>query len=199
MDGFYVNGMAAYTRNHYDSNRNILFPGVASTAGANTDGNQYSANIDGGYDWHLSDRVTVGPVAGVQYVHLDVDSFNEAGAGLASLAVNGQDVDSLRSRLGARADYHVQMAEQITFAAELTAEWQHEFLDDSRGIIAGFGSGLAPFSVQTSRPDRDAGVVGAGINFTFRNRVTLFADYNLTMWRTNYYDQTVNGGCKVSW
>ena len=199
QDGFYVNGLAAYTRNHYDSDRNILIPGFASTAAANANGNQESVNIDGGYDWHATDRLTMGPIAGLQYVHLDVNGFNEIGAGAADLNVNSQDMDSLQSRLGGRIDYHIVARQNVNFAAELHAAWQHEFLDDSRGIGASFvNSGLTPFSVQTTSPLRDAAVVGLGLNFTFHDRLTLFADYELLMWSSSFFEQTINGGARIS-
>ena len=199
QDGFYANGLAAYTRNRYSSDRNILFPGFASAAAASTSANQESVNLDGGYDWHVNDRLTVGPVAGLQYVHLDVDGFNEFGAGIADLAVNSQDMDSLQSRVGGRIDYHLIAQEHVAFAADLHAAWQHEYLDDSRGLGASFiGTGLAPFSVQTTTPLRDAAVVGVGLNFTFHERLTLFADYELLMWRASTFEQTINGGGRIS-
>ena len=199
QDGFFVNGLAAYTRNHYSSDRNILFPGFAGTAAANTNGNQESVNIDGGYDWHATDRLTIGPIAGLQYVHLDVNGFNEIGAGAADLNVNSENMDSLQSRVGGRINYHLLTSTYSSFAADLHAAYQHEFLDDSRGIGASFaGSGLTPFSVQTTSPLRDAAVVGLGLNFTFHERLTLFADYELLMWRASYFEQTINGGGRIS-
>ena len=200
--GFYTNGMAAYTRNNYKSERNILFPGAAATANGSTNGNQATVNLDGGYDWHVTDRLTLGPLAGVQYVHLDVDGFNESGFSASDLAVGSQDMDSLQSRLGGRVDYHLLTQPTASFAAELHAAWQHEFLNDSRGIGAAFSNTgpvpLAPFSVQTAAPLRDAAVVGAGLNFTFHNRLTLFADYELQIWQASYFEQTINGGCRIS-
>ena len=198
-DGFYANALGAYTRNDYKSERNILFPGVATTANGSTNGNQATANLDGGYDWNLTSRLTLGPDLGLQYVHLDVDSFTESGAGPANLAVNSQSLDSLQSRVGARADYHLLTLATSSFSAEVHAAWQHEYLNDSRGIGAGFaGSGLAPFSVQTAAPLRDAAVVGAGLNFTFHNRLTLFTDYELQFWRASYFEQSINGGARIS-
>jgi len=199
QDGFFANGVAAYTHNRYSTDRDIVFPGFASDATGSTSGNQESVNLDGGYDWHATDRVTLGPIAGLQYVHLDVDGFNEAGAGAANLAISSQEMNSLQSRVGGRADYHLLTSQTSSFAAELHAAWQHEFLDDSRGIGASFiGDGLTPFSVQTSSPLRDAGVVGLGLNFTFHDRLTLFADYELLMWRSSDFEQTINGGGRIS-
>ena len=199
QDGFYLNSLAAYTNNRYSSDRNINIPGIGGTATGNTRGNQYTANLDGGYDWHVTNRLTMGPIAGLQYVHLDVDGFNEAGAGAASLSVGDQRMDSLQSRVGGRVDYHMLTTDHSSFAAELHAAWQHEYLDGSRSIGAGFeGLGLAPFSVQTTSPLRDAAVVGLGLNFTFHERLTLFADYELLMWRASDFEQTINGGARIS-
>ena len=200
QDGFYVNSLAAYTRNNYSSSRNIVFPGMAGTAAGSTNGNQYSANIDGGYDWHLTDRVTAGPLAGVQYVHVDVNGFDESGASTDDLAINGESLNSLQSRVGGRIDYHLLTQANSSAALELYAAWQHEYLNDSRAIGATFeGTGLAPFSVQTASPKRDAAVVGAAVNFTFHNRLTLFADYELQFWNQSNFNQSINGGAKISW
>src|ERR1700722_4960471 len=95
------------------------------------------------YDWHATDRLTLGPIAGLQYVHLDVNSLNEIGAGAADLNVNSQDMNSLQSRVGGRIDYPLLPGTFSSFAADLHAAYQHEFLDDSRGISASFiGDGL---------------------------------------------------------
>ena len=201
QDGFFANGLAAYTRNRYSTDRDVVFPGFSSDATGSTNGNQESVNLDGGYDWHATDRLTLGPIAGLQYVHLDVDGFNETGAGVTNLAVSSQNMNSLQSRVGARVDYHLLTSKTSSFAAELHAAWQHEYLDDSRGISASFenlGGGLAPFTVQTSSPQRDAAVVGLGLNVTVHDRLTLFADYELLMWSSSYFEQTVNGGGRIS-
>jgi outer membrane autotransporter protein len=196
QDGFYANSLAAYTRNNYTSSSNVLFPGFATTGNGSTHGNQYSANIDGGYDFHLGERLTVGPIGGLQYVHLDVNGFNESGG---ILALGDQSMNSLQSRLGAKAEYKIATTATSSFGAETYVAWQHEYLDNSRGIGASFeGSGLAPFVVQTGSPDRDAAVVGAALNFTFHKRLTLFADYELQMWNASYFEQSVNGGAKIS-
>ena len=196
---WYGNGLAAYGSNTYDSTRNITFPGFNSQAGGNTNGDQEDVDIDGGYDFHITDKLTVGPLAGLQYVHLNVDGFNETGPAVASLAVGSQDVNSLRSRIGLHADYHTQISKEVAFATEIRASWQHEFLDDSRAISGAFiGSGLAPFSVQTTTPQRDAALVGVGVNFTVRDRATLYFDYDVQAGQQSYLEQSVKGGLKLS-
>jgi len=199
QDGFYLNGLADYTRNNYSSERNLVFPGFTNVATANTNGSQYTADLDGGYDWHVTRHLTMGPIAGLQYDHLDVDGFSESGADPQNLAVGIQTMNSLQSRVGTRMDYHLLTTAHASFAAEFHAAWQHEFLDDSHGINASFiGSGFAPFTVQTTAPLRDAAVVGIGLNVTFSERFTLFADYEVQFWRASYFNQTINGGGRIS-
>lgn len=198
QDGFYTNSLLAYTRNNYTTARTISFPGFASTASGGSHGNQYTVNIDGGYDHHVSNRLTVGPIAGLQYVHLDTDSFNESGAGAANLAIGGQSVESLRSRFGARADYHLQVDKDLALGIEVRAAWQHEFLNDSRSISASFAGGqLSSFTVQTTKPHRDAVLAGAGINATISDRFTVYVDYDAQA-ASNYIEHSFKGGLKIS-
>jgi|GEM_PF-820728 len=199
QDNFYLNGLVDYTRNNYSSGRNITAPGFSDTATGGTHGHQYTANLDGGYDWHVTPRLTMGPIAGLQYDHLDVNGFSESGAGLGDLAVGIQSMNSLQSRVGGRMNYHIHTTENVAFAAEVHAAWQHEFLNDSRGINASFiGSGLAPFTVRTSPPERDAAVVGLGLNLTFHQRFTFFTGYEVQFWQKSYFEQRVSAGGRIS-
>ena len=197
--GFYTNGLAAYTRNQYTTQRNVVIPGFNQTATGSSSGDQCTVNIDGGYDHHVSDRLTVGPLAGLEYVHLETSNFNESGASAADLTVNGQAVDSLRSRLGARLDYHQQASKGVALAVEFRAAWQHEFLDDSHAIDSSFiEPGMTPFTVMTSKPNRDAALIGAGLNTTITNTLTLFVDYDVQVGQSRYFQQTLKGGIKFS-
>ena len=197
-DDFWINGLAAYTHNHYSSDRDIVFPGFSEDARGGTHGNQATLNLDGGYDWHVNDRLIAGPLLGLQWVHMDVDGFNESGAGAANLGIGNENIDSIESRVGGRANYHLLTQAKIALTADFHAAWQHEYLDNSRGITTGFsGSGLAPFSVQTSAPLRDAAVLGAGLDFSWTERFAFFADYELLMWSRGYLEQTINGGGRI--
>jgi outer membrane autotransporter protein len=198
--GFYLNTLAAYTRNDYTSNRNILIPGFGGSANGSTNGNQATVNLDGGYDWNATERLSFGPLLGLQYVNVGVDGFSEGlGGGPAALNVGSQNINSLQSRLGVRANYHIATSQVSALALDLHAAWQHEYLDDSRSIGASFETGgFAPFAVQTASPQRDAAVVGVGFNATFHDRLTLFVAYDLDISNSSYFEQSVNGGARIS-
>jgi outer membrane autotransporter protein len=112
--------------------------------------------------------------------------------------VGGQGIDSLRSKLGVRANYHLQVDKDLAFAIEARAAWQHEFLNDSRSLNASFiNSGLSSFSVRTGKPQRDAAIAGIGINATIADRFTVYVDYDLEA-GSQFIEHSFKGGCKVS-
>lgn len=191
--GFYGNGVLAYSRNIYESDRVASFS--SAVADGRTSGNQYVVNIDGGYDCLVANGLTVGPLAGLQYVHLDVNSFSESNAGVANLSVNDQGVDSLRSRLGLRLQYRKELSSNWTAATEARAAWQHEFANNGR-LIAGMWGGDS-YGYRTSGPERNAVLAGLGINATYCKALTAFVDYDVQS-SERYLEQIVKGGVKWS-
>jgi outer membrane autotransporter protein len=193
---FYGNGLASFSRNIYESDRNIGFSDYSKTANGRTSGNQYVFNIDGGYDHPVCKDLTVGPFVGLQYVHLGVNSFTENGADGADLAINEQAMDSIRSRLGLRLELRKELTAQWTVASEVRLAWQHEFANNDRAIVARFSdSGLGSFAVRTNDPERNAALVGLGLNATYRETLTTFVDYDVQA-DPNYTEQIVKGGFK---
>jgi uncharacterized protein YhjY with autotransporter beta-barrel domain len=187
--GWYANVSGNYTHDAYTQSRVIGF--IGQTANSAPEGNQGTANLDGGYDFHHGD-LTFGPLAGVEYTHLSVDGYNESGS-IADLNVNEQDSDSLRSRLGGRISYAFSHY-GINFSPHLDASWQHECLDQSRGITSQFeGAGLGSFSVRTTNPSRDSALADIGLDADLNRMVGIFTDYEVQAGQENYFGQSVRG------
>jgi outer membrane autotransporter protein len=153
----------------------------------------------------------VSPFLALQYLHMSVDSFNETlakntittvrfrPAAGANLAVDSMDDDSFRTRLGARFNYHAQVRRGLAIAAEARIAWQHEYINDNNGITATFiNSGLSSFTVDTNNPQEDAALLGVGLNATFCNRVTVFADYDAQVGTDDYVEQNAKTGLRFS-
>jgi uncharacterized protein YhjY with autotransporter beta-barrel domain len=190
--GWYANLSGDYIHNAYTQSRVIGFLG--QTANSAPEGNEGVADLDGGYDFHQG-ALTFGPLAGVQYTHLTVDGYTESGS-IADLSVADQNADSLRSRLGGRISFEFSHC-GIIFTPHLDATWQHEFLDQSRGITSQFNGGLGSFSVETTNPSRDSALVDAGLDAEINQTVTAFADYEVEAGQENYFGQSVQGGVKI--
>jgi autotransporter-associated beta strand protein len=197
QNGFYVNGLASYGYNEYSNNRNLSFGGLNSTANSSPTGSQYVANLDFGYDFKPDKHWKIGPTLGATYTHLDVNSFNETGAGPADLSVNNQHADSVRSRLGGQAVYQFHTS-GILFAPTITAAWQHEYMDRSSGITSQFNiPGSNPFTIQTAAPSRDSALIGFGGTATLDNSMAFYLDYLLNVSEQDYFAQSIEGGFKA--
>ena len=126
----------------------------------------------------------------------DVAGIDEAKMELTEI------VDFLRnpgrySRLGGRISFSFSHC-GVSFTPHLDATWQHEFMDQSRGITSQFsGAGLGSFSVRTDNPSRDSALVDAGIDAEINRTVTLFADYTVQAGQANYFGQSVQAGVKI--
>lgn len=190
--GFYVDGMFSYGFNNYDNTRQIPFLGTA--AQSSPDGQQYVANLNVGYDFHPDPHWTIGPTVGATYTHLDVDSFTESGAGPANLSVNSQSIDSVRSRLGGRVTYQIRSG-TVLFQPNVSAMWQHEFLDTASGITSQFnGFGSAPFTIQTATTGRDSALLGAGVTASLDSFSALFLNYLADVGSSDLFAQSVELG-----
>jgi uncharacterized protein with beta-barrel porin domain len=196
--GFYLDGLFTFGYNNYSDNRNIVFGGADSSATSSPNGQQYAANLNAGYDFHPDPHWVIGPVAGLGYTHLDVDSFAETGAGLADLSVASQSADSLRARLGGSLLYQVH-AGSILFQPNLYIGYQHEFLDDQFNLDSQLNiPGTPAFTTQGSNSGRDTGLISLGLTATLDNSMSLYLDYLAEYGGDDYFVQSVEGGLKAS-
>ncbi len=191
--GWYANFVGDYLHNAYTQDRVISFLG--QSANSAPEGNEGVADLDGGYDFHHG-ALAFGPVAGLQYTHLTVDGYQENGS-VADLQVNEQQSDSLRSRLGGRISYAYD-CHGITMTPHLSATWQHEFMDQSRGITSQFNNtSLGSFNVRTDAPQRDFAMVDAGATADLNRTVSVFVEYMAQAGQNNYFGQSVQSGVKI--
>jgi len=193
--GFYANGLFSFGYNNYSNTRDISFAG--ETASSHPSGQQYVGDLDFGYDFHPDKHWVVGPTVGVTYTHLNIDSFTETGAPGANLAVNSQSADSLRSRLGGHVIYQTNTGD-VLLQPNLTAMWQHEYLDSSSGITSSFNDfSSSPFTINTAAPSRDSALIGCGLTATLNNSMTLYLNYLADVGAGDYFAQSVIGGFKA--
>jgi outer membrane autotransporter protein len=192
--GWFANFIGRYSYNTYTDQRAIAFLGQSSDGA--TDGNEGMVDLDGGYDFH-SGAWTYGPVAGVQYTHLTVNGYAEQNS-VASLAVNEDQSDSLRSRLGGEVRFDCREC-GVAFSPHLTATWQHEFLDASRGITSQFTqfSG-GSFTVRTPNASDDSALVDVGLDAHVNDTITVFGDYLMQAGQDDYFGQSVQAGVRVN-
>jgi uncharacterized protein YhjY with autotransporter beta-barrel domain len=190
--GWYANFGGEYIYNTYQQSRAIAFLG--QMAQSSPDGDEGVVNLDGGYDFHHG-AMTFGPIAGLQYTHLTVNSYSETGSA-ADLNVGQDDSNSLRSRLGGTFSYAFK-CHGTAITPHIDASWQHEFLDQSRGVNSQFGFGGGSFAVSTPNPSRDSALVDAGVTADLNRTVSVFVDYIVQAGQDNYFGQSAQAGVKI--
>lgn len=159
---WYVNGSLGLGQHQYDTRRVIRIGGGTEVATGSHDGDQYSARVEIGRMMKAG-NTTIIPVAGVYYSYLKQDGYTETSTGGAALAIEGVSTDSIRSALGAKAEFG--FGEQKKDTLQLRAMWLHEFGDTTQDTTSTFAAGGASFTTSGVKQSREA--FNAGASFTF--------------------------------
>ena len=139
-DAWYADGIFSYARDNFDLSRNIVYPTVNRTATGDTNANEYSFSLGGGYEFDLKEVVeglTAGPRVRFDYVDQLVDSFNEGGANGLNLSYRDYEIESAVSVVGFEAAYAVSTSFGV-ITPQMRFDWDHEFADQPERIKASF-------------------------------------------------------------
>ncbi len=174
-DDYYLSGMTGVGFHDMKANRQVTVGLSSNTAEADYDAWTGNVAIEGGRKLTFNSNTSITPFAGLEYAHINRDSFTEKDGGVANLKVKQDKQDSLRSAIGARLTHSwITNGTRITPTAELA--WIHEFMEDESGIRAGFATApSATFSVDGPDLDRDRARLGLGLNL----QLSQTADLNL--------------------
>ncbi len=197
QDNWKVKGIIGGGPSQYESNRQVL----SAVAHADPDGDQFFTDFTGGRDFNLGSSWVVTPEVGVQYAHLEEDSYNESNAGIFGLSVASQSEDSFRVHEGFRVS-HTDQFSGWALSEKVNAAAYHEFLDDARNVNEGLlgAPTLGSFVSRTVSPERDFAVLGFGLDARFKIGATdcgAFLDYDVQAGQSHYLGQSINGGMRV--
>jgi len=194
LDKLYVDGIATFGWNDYDTERNIAPAGA--TAAGSTDGTQFAISVSTGYDFTVG-GFTFGPTGRVNYVRVHIDGYNERGADPFNLSIGSQTIESVTTALGGQAAYAISTRWGV-LSPLVRFEWEHEYKANSRTVTASVLADPATVvAVQTSSPDRDYFNVGTGFSATFKGGVSAFFFYNAVLGRANFTNHAFTGGVRL--
>lgn len=208
LPGLFVDGSIGYSWKDYEVDRAATFTEVSGTqildrfsgiAASDTGGEEFSTRGVVGYD-HTMGGVTIGPRAGVNFLHTEVDGYHERGNTGIELIYGDRTRQSLQSALGAA----VSAASSMGFGVLIPTfdfEWVHEFQDDQRHHSARFVEDLRAdptvFSFENERPDRDFFNLNAGASVVLAHGVQLFAQYRTILGHDYFDSHGVAAGVRV--
>ena len=187
---WYLDSMAAYAYQRYDSIRNTT---VSGTASGSFGGDQIAARVLAGHPIPLTSKTTVTPLAGLEWQHLDQNGYTETGAGALSLSVQGRSAERLRSTLGAKLETAMELSDGTKLKPSVHAAWMYDFKNSGVDTTATFVGGGPAFVTPGQALARNSFNVGAALaiqrsrNFT----LTLQVDGEKSTGFTSYAGQAV--------
>jgi uncharacterized protein YhjY with autotransporter beta-barrel domain len=213
---FSLDAIATYGSLSSDIDRHLLVPSNGTCVPAcplqdrrftgSPDGDYFSTGLSASYELEAASWNLAFSLAGT-YRDVKIDGYAESdstGGGLA-LAYGDQTVKSFRSILGFSASRGFSKSFGILMPT-FRAEWHHEFKDDPRVIrVSYFALDPVPttnstcvscFALQSDPATKDFGVVGAGLSFTFAQRLQAYVYYETLLGISDYKSNSVAIGLR---
>lgn len=196
---FYIDALARVGWSKYDSRRNFSTlenPDVIENVAAKYNGNDYSFSLSVGYSYNIN-ALNLRPFLRYDYIHVAIDGYQEAGNASNLSTVESQHINSMRSALGAELSYAISTPYAVLIPL-LRAEWQHEFMNDSR-LLTAYQSNSPNIITQlyTDSPDRDFVNLGVGVSAVFAHGISGFFYYEAMLANRFINAHAFNGGIRM--
>jgi len=213
-DNFYIDGSFGYSSIDLDGERSIQYGLVDQTALMDTDGEQITFSLGGGFNQKLGGAWNARYYARLDYVDVEIDGYREksketTAAGADPLDVTAdkdslimeigdQDIESLQSVLGLDFTY-VMSTDFGVLTPYARAQWHHEFKDDSRRITAKyiFDPTSDEMQFRSNAADEDYFGISLGINSVLREGMQIFANYDTVLGLDNVSHHIFTAGFRI--
>lgn len=190
QDSLHLEALFSGGLNTYTTQRLAL----GGTASGNFQGQQFSGDLNFGYDMNMG-QLKVSPFVSGQYTNLGINSFAETGS-LAPLGYPSQNEGYLSTDLGATANLQWGLGGGVTLTPSLSAAWEHIYQGNLDSLDAILGPGT-DFTVNGPTLGTDAANLGAGLNAQFGKDINLYAQYQGKVGLVNYTEQNIFGGMSI--
>ncbi len=160
----------------------------------------YSGSVmaGGGYRWALSDTMSAGPLAALDYTTLSRQAIKEQGSQGSSLDLNSGHFNALRSRIGANSNWDFPLSSAHALKGNLQLTWDHELLDTDLVQGASFsGYSNSSFNSKNQIIGRDSLGAQAGVSYLFGKDVELGATVASELFRAGY--NSLSGNLSATW
>lgn len=139
-----------------------------------------------GWQYAFSDRLTINPFAGLQFVYYSTSGFMEDSlnnttgeAGVLGIRTDGMTYRSLHSNIGVRTNWcwFVDTEACRSFNTNIKTVWIHELLDEDPSCAVTIQNTL--MNIRSNSGGRDWADLGLGLDFKACNRLSFNVDYDL--------------------
>ena len=167
----------------YDSNRRI-FTGDVADADYDSWNVQVSAELERSYQ--MNEKTVLTPYVHADYSYVDVEDYNESGAGVFNLNVDDDSADSLIIGAGVKGNHAV--SDSLLLLAEVGLGY--DLMTDRSSLTSSYTGGGAQFTTQGIEPEELVYNVGVGAKFSLTNGTEITARYDVDG-RQDYTDQSI--------
>lgn len=188
--GYYANSYVGGTFRTYDTERKISF--LNERAKGSTEGRELNASVTTGFDFQYQ-KLVFGPTAKFGFDRVWIDGFEERGS-IAQLKLEDQINDSVRSNIGIRVAYPLQVASRKIIPL-LNMGWEHEY-QNTNEIRARFLAGGDSFSVQSNPIGQDTFVLENAYTIELSKSIDLTIGYQARLLTQDYIAHGVNVGLR---
>lgn len=197
-DRFYIDGMLTYGTSAYDLDRRIaLETGGADVSTADTDGDELSASLGAGYNWHHN-NINARLFTFINYIDANIDGYAETVSGSSSAAVvDGMDLQSLIANVGVELSWNIN-SQLGVFTPMLSIAHEHQYADDSVYVTGRFVGGLDAGEFAFNASDRDDNYLTAqlGVNAVLKNGISAFVSYDSFIDRKDFSSGQLSVGAR---
>ncbi|MGQ4879975.1 autotransporter outer membrane beta-barrel domain-containing protein [Billgrantia sp. LNSP4103-1] len=158
---------------------------MGSTAHASFDSNQMGAQAAAGYEWQFDTATRLTPRVSLNYANLELDAYEESGAGALNLRNEEQRIERLE--LGLEGEFaHLTQLGGLMVEPRFTLGAYHDFQGDAHSSISSFA--FAPeetrFVVEGPEADKTRYNAGLGLDVYSAGGFTTSLDYGYG-WTSN--------------
>ena len=186
--GLFVDAAAGYSWLDYENDRHIAFGNYNRMAESDTEGTQKSFTLGGGYNVELG-RVIVGPSARFEYHNLDIDGYEETGAGVLSMSVEDMEFKSRTMWFGGQIAMPMELDNGGSIRPHASLHLVKELENSGSSVQTNFIGGTLPFNTPIDGRDDSYYRAGVGVdaNFTsFGQPMTVSLNYDGTLGNDDY-------------
>lgn len=126
----------------------------------------------------FGDRLTLTPHLGIDYSHLVQDGYRESGQSDFLLRVDKGDYDSLRPKIGLRADFAIGDVVSVSLGGEFRYETLDTYSTFRSDLVSIPGLAIKAYGEDLNRA---SGKFGAGVMYRPRENIRLGLNYDLLL------------------
>ncbi len=179
FDKYFIDAMAGFALNHFDSSRSINAFGLNAVAGYL--GQTYMAKVKSGFVQNLSNGFKIIPEASLNFTRNNIAGYSEKGADELNLDVDSVSANFLEARLGGAVGFDSRIVELPEFrkiTALLKISYGYSIINDAPTTTASFQGQKLKFTSQITNVDRASLKLGAEMIAYQQDDATFSIDYS---------------------